>query len=317
MALRAPYEHPMIDTVTRMITRPWALFIQSLQNASNGGAPNDAQYLVAATNSDLTAERVATTTATVAWDFATAGQAKANVPDNAITDAKLRQSAALSVVGRSANSTGNVADIAAASDGQVLRRSGTAVGFGAVDLASANAVTGVLPVANGGTFLQRATVTLTDAQIKALGGGTTYQLVAAPAAGSLIRVITATLSINASAGAYTNVDTTYATLQVQNTDGAWLQTVLANDSSYTTPLTRATDFFTVADTQTALLSPYLEAIQSGGGSGDWGYAVPPILTGTTPTAIELAMDNNGSGDLTGGNAANTLTATVTYLTEAL
>ncbi len=73
------------------------------------------------------------------------------VDNNAITDAKIRDSAALSVIGRSANSTGDPADIAAASDGQVLRRSGTSLGFGAVDLASANAITGTLPVGNGGT----------------------------------------------------------------------------------------------------------------------------------------------------------------------
>lgn len=73
------------------------------------------------------------------------------VDNNAITDAKIRDSAALSVIGRSANSTGDPADIAAASDGQVLRRSGTTLGFGAVDLASANAITGTLPVGNGGT----------------------------------------------------------------------------------------------------------------------------------------------------------------------
>jgi hypothetical protein len=77
--------------------------------------------------------------------------ATAGVADNAITDAKLRDASALSVIGRSANSTGDPADIAAASDGQVLRRSGTALGFGAVSLATAAAVTGVLPVGNGGT----------------------------------------------------------------------------------------------------------------------------------------------------------------------
>lgn len=54
------------------------------------------------------------------------------VKDNGITDAKLRQSAGLSVVGRSANTTGNVADMTASSDGDVLRRSGTTVGFGAL-----------------------------------------------------------------------------------------------------------------------------------------------------------------------------------------
>lgn len=79
------------------------------------------------------------------------GSFAATVANDAVTDAKLRNSAALSVVGRSANSTGDPADIAAASDGQVLRRSGTTLGFGAVDLAGANAVTGTLPIASGGT----------------------------------------------------------------------------------------------------------------------------------------------------------------------
>lgn len=69
-------------------------------------------------------------------------------PPNSISNAMLRQSAGLSIIGRSANTTGDVADITAASDGQVLRRSGTSIGFGQVDLASANAVTGTLPDAS-------------------------------------------------------------------------------------------------------------------------------------------------------------------------
>lgn len=54
------------------------------------------------------------------------------VADNSITDAKLRDSTGLSVIGRSANSTGNPADIVAANDGEVLRRNGTSIGFGQV-----------------------------------------------------------------------------------------------------------------------------------------------------------------------------------------
>lgn len=46
-----------------------------------GGAPADAEYIVATSDGTLTAERVATDTATVTWDFATIGQAKANVVD--------------------------------------------------------------------------------------------------------------------------------------------------------------------------------------------------------------------------------------------
>jgi hypothetical protein len=53
-----------------------------------------------------------------------------DIADDAVTDAKLRESAGLSVIGRSANSTGNPADIVAANDFEVLRRSGTSIGFG-------------------------------------------------------------------------------------------------------------------------------------------------------------------------------------------
>lgn len=73
------------------------------------------------------------------------------VNTNGITNSLFRQSSALSVVGRSSNTTGDVADIAAGTDNQVLRRSGTAIGFGSVNLASTDAVTGTLPVGNGGT----------------------------------------------------------------------------------------------------------------------------------------------------------------------
>jgi hypothetical protein len=77
--------------------------------------------------------------------------ATGGIADNAVTDDKIRDSAALSVIGNSTNSTANPADIAAASDHQVLRRSGTALGFGAVALNQAAAVTGALGFTNGGT----------------------------------------------------------------------------------------------------------------------------------------------------------------------
>jgi hypothetical protein len=60
----------------------------------------------------------------------------ADLVNNAVTDSKLRAAAALSVIGRSANSTGNPADITAANSGEVLRRSGTSLGFGTLDASS-------------------------------------------------------------------------------------------------------------------------------------------------------------------------------------
>ena len=77
--------------------------------------------------------------------------ATGGIADDAVTNDKLRESAALSVIGNATNATANPADIAAASDHQVLRRSGTSVGFGAVALNQAAAVTGALPFDNGGT----------------------------------------------------------------------------------------------------------------------------------------------------------------------
>jgi len=64
---------------------------------------------------------------------AAAGGAATTIANDAVGDAKLRNSGALSVVGRSANSTGDPADIsAAAASGAVLRESGSVLGFGTV-----------------------------------------------------------------------------------------------------------------------------------------------------------------------------------------
>jgi hypothetical protein len=71
----------------------------------------------------------------------------------------LTQIAGLSVLGVTGNSAADVAAIAAGTDNQVLRRSGTALTFGAVNLASSDAVTGNLPVTNlnSGTGATNAT----------------------------------------------------------------------------------------------------------------------------------------------------------------
>ena len=55
------------------------------------------------------------------------------IANNAVSDAKFRQSAGVSVVGRSANSTGNVADITAAADNRVLKRSGGSLTFAQIN----------------------------------------------------------------------------------------------------------------------------------------------------------------------------------------
>ena len=101
--------------------------------ATGGGAPTTVDYLVKTADAGLSAERVVTDSATVSFDWATGGQVTANVVANSVGNTQLRQGGALTVVGRSANSTGNVADIAAtAASGAVLRESGSTIGFGTI-----------------------------------------------------------------------------------------------------------------------------------------------------------------------------------------
>jgi len=74
----------------------------------------------------LTGDVTGTGTGTVATTIANA----------AVTYAKFQDIAGLSVVGRSANSSGVTAAITAASDGDILRRSGTSIGFGTIGISS-------------------------------------------------------------------------------------------------------------------------------------------------------------------------------------
>lgn len=99
-------------------------------SATSGGAPTNADYVVGTANASLSAELVGTDTATV--DFvAGAGTATWNVITDSISNTLIRNSGALSVIGRSANSTGDPADISAsAASDQVLRESGSTLAFG-------------------------------------------------------------------------------------------------------------------------------------------------------------------------------------------
>lgn len=58
----------------------WYKVADTIQGAGGGGggAPTDAQYIVATANATLSAERVATNTTTITWDFGVGGQAQAN-----------------------------------------------------------------------------------------------------------------------------------------------------------------------------------------------------------------------------------------------
>lgn len=94
-------------------------------------------------------------------DITVSGSGAAWTIDAAVvTDAKISNRTALSVFGRSANSAGVGADMAAGTDGHVLRRSGTTLGFGtlAAGAFAANTIANsVLSNVATATFKGRAT----------------------------------------------------------------------------------------------------------------------------------------------------------------
>lgn len=104
------------------------------------------------------------------------------IANNAVSNAKLRDSAALSVIGRSANSSGDPADIAGTAD-QVLRvnSAGTALGFGTV--ANAGLANSSITI-NGTSVSLGGTRTLTLASSDFVNQGTTTTVLHGNASGN-------------------------------------------------------------------------------------------------------------------------------------
>ena len=221
--------------------------------------------------------------------------ATAGIADDAVNDAKIREFAGLSVLGRGSNSTGNGADITAAVDGDVLRRSGTTLAFGTIPVAS---VVGAVTSVSG-----------TATRISSTGGTT-----------PVIDLVNTAVTPNTY---------TYATLTV---DAAGRLTAASNGATPEVPLTFSTGLTRATNTITANLSTGVSGGQSvigGTGSAEsltysstvhgtkgthiWGTtsgmvfneATNQFLIGTTSpvsgTAMEVVKNVNGGAFLVFAN----------------
>jgi len=174
-------------------------------------------------------------------------------------------------------------------------------------------------VAMGGATLLKSVTTLTNAQIKALPSAT-VQLTVAPASGYKLRIFNATVVKRGTAGAYTNVNAA-AIFSIEYGNYNWAVNPIYNDATQTAFTTRLTDFLGVADDGVHHLAEFAQAgngTVGNSGGAQWnqagGYDYPSSFDGQ---AAVVRMDNAGSGNLTGGNAANTMTITLYYVVEAI
>jgi len=138
----------------------------------------------------------------------------------------------------------------------------------------------------GGSSYLSATVTLTDAQIKALPSGN-VEIIAAPGTGKYLYVNQVAFALNI-VGAYTNVTINIPPQLWYKTSEVGIVDSTLDDFAFTTP-----------DKYGTLLNTYPQ-----------GYFASADIENR---AIELNISNTGAGNFTGGNAANTLKVTVYYV----
>ena len=152
-----------------------------------------------------------------------------------------------------------------------------------------------VPGVGGTSVIQYADAQLTDTQIKALPTGG-LQIVPAPGAGQMLMFVRAVILADTTNGAYTNIDAA-ATLQFR-VSGKTLS-FAGEDNGEISELLAAEDVYVQVYGHRS--TGGTEGSPIAGGEGAFGNQ--PLM---------LYLPNGVSGNLTGGNAANTLSIRVWY-----
>ena len=264
-----------------------------------------------------TSLRTAAGTGDVTWS---ANSFATTITANAVTNAKFRQSAALSVVGNATNATADVADIAGTAN-QVLRvnGAGTALAFGSLDLSQAATVgVSILNVANGGTGVASTTAyallaggtTPTGALQSLSGVGTTGQVLVSNGAGQLPTWQTATSAIGQ---ALTRVDDINVTLTLGGspTNALLAATSITVGWSGQLGLTRGGTAASLTASNGGIVYSTASAMAILSGTATAGQIIRSGSSAAPSWSTSTYPATSAAGTILASGTANTITATAT------